>query len=87
MIGAIGAGVASFVALLVVAFGGTQNQGTQITAIIMAGATVIAYIAGEGLIDSASAGASVTINGDAGQFTGVQDKTPQTDKQGSKGAA
>lgn len=57
--------VASFVALLVVALGGTQNQAGQITAIIMAGATVVAYIAGEGLVDAASAGATVNISGNA----------------------
>lgn len=54
--------IASFVALLIVAMGGTQNQAAQITAIIMAGATVIAYIVGEGLVDAASAGAdNITI--------------------------
>ena len=55
------AAIASFVALLIVATGGTQNQAAQITAIIMAGAMVAAYIVGEGLVDSASAGAT-TIN-------------------------
>ena len=52
------AAVVSFVALLVVALGGTEAQATQITALIMAGATVVAYIVGEGLVDAASAGAS-----------------------------
>jgi hypothetical protein len=52
---------ASFIALLIAAMGGTENQASQITAIVMAGATVIAYIVGEGLIDSAS----VTVNGGA----------------------
>jgi hypothetical protein len=47
--------VTSFVALLVVAFGGTQNEATQITAIIMAGATVITYIIGEGFVDATTA--------------------------------
>jgi uncharacterized membrane protein len=51
------AAVVSFVALLVVALGGTEAQATQITALVMAGATVIAYIVGEGMIDAASAGA------------------------------
>ena len=54
------AAVASFVAMLVVAFGGAQEQATQITALIMAGATVIAYVVGEGLVDAASAGAQAT---------------------------
>ena len=51
------AAIVSFAALLVVALGGTQAQATQITALIMAGATVVAYIVGEGLVDAASAGA------------------------------
>ena len=44
--------VASFVALLVVALGGSENDATQITALIMAGATVIGYVIGEGLADA-----------------------------------
>lgn len=47
------AAIAQFIAMLVVAFKGTQETATQITAIIMAGASVIAYIIGEGLIDAA----------------------------------
>ena len=44
--------VASFVSMLVVAFGGSENVATQTTALIMAGATVIGYILGEGLCDA-----------------------------------
>lgn len=40
---------------LILAFGGSQSEAAQITAIIMAGASVIAYIIGEGLVDAASA--------------------------------
>lgn len=47
--------VASFVSMLIIALGGTQNTATQVTALIMAGASVIAYVIGEGLADSASA--------------------------------
>lgn len=68
------AAVVSFVALLVVAFGGTQEQATQITALIMAGATVVAYIIGEGMIDAASAGATVNVNGNP-VITGVNDES------------
>lgn len=50
------AAVASFVSMMIVAFGGTENSATQIAALIMAGASVIAYIIGEGLTDAASAG-------------------------------
>lgn len=51
--------VASFVSMMIVAFGGTENTATQIAALIMAGASVIAYIIGEGLADNANAGTSV----------------------------
>ena len=44
--------VASFVSMLVIAFGGSEYAATQTTALIMAGATVIGYILGEGLCDA-----------------------------------
>lgn len=46
--------VCSFITLVVLATGKTQNQAAQITALIMAGATVIAYIIGEGIADGAN---------------------------------
>lgn len=46
--------IASFVAMLIVALGGAESEATQVTAIIMAGASVIAYIIGEGLTDASS---------------------------------
>lgn len=50
------AAVASFVSMMIVATGGTDNEATQVTALIMAGASVIAYIIGEGLTDAGAAG-------------------------------
>lgn len=50
------AAVASFVSMMIVAFGGTENSATQIAALIMAGASAIAYIIGEGLTDVANTG-------------------------------
>ena len=44
--------VASFVAMLLVALGKSQEVATQVTSLIMAGATVIGYTIGEGLADS-----------------------------------
>lgn len=44
--------ITSFVTLLIVAFGGTESTATQVASIIMAGAIVIGYTIGEGLIDS-----------------------------------
>lgn len=43
---------ASFVSMLIVATGGAENTATRVTALIMAGASMIAYIVGEGLTDA-----------------------------------
>lgn len=51
--------IAGFVSMMAMALGADEASATQITALIMAGASVIAYIVGEGMIDSASAGAHV----------------------------
>lgn len=50
--------IGSFVSLLIVALGGSEDSAVQMTALIMAGASVIAYIIGEGLVDSAVASGS-----------------------------
>lgn len=60
------AAVAEFVTMMVIAFGGTQEVAVQVSALIMAGAAVIAYIIGEGLTDAAA----------------VQAATPATDEPG-----
>ena len=44
--------VGSFVSMMIVATGGTENQATQVAALIMAGATVLGYVIGEGLVDA-----------------------------------
>lgn len=46
--------VGSFVSMMIVATGGTENQAAQVAALIMAGATVLGYIIGEGLTDAAN---------------------------------
>lgn len=48
------AAVCNFVSMLIIALNGTQETATQITALILAGAGVIAYIIGEGMTDAAS---------------------------------
>lgn len=50
--------VASFVSMMILATGGTDNTATQVTALIMAGASVVAYIIGEGLTDYANSGSN-----------------------------
>lgn len=47
--------VASFVSMLIVALGGAEQVATQVTGLIMAGATVIGYVIGEGLADAGDA--------------------------------
>ncbi|MBQ6787566.1 MAG: hypothetical protein IJO85_07585 [Lachnospiraceae bacterium] len=48
------AAVASFVSMMIVASGGAESQASEVAAIIMAGATVVAYIIGEGLVDASN---------------------------------
>ena len=50
------AAICALVTNLVIAFGGTQEIAVKVTAVIMASASVIAYIIGEGLVDSAAVG-------------------------------
>ena len=56
--------VASFVSMMIVATGGSENTATQITALIMAGASIVAYIIGEGLTDVANGTTGSTDDGD-----------------------
>lgn len=59
------AAIAQFVTMLLLAFGKDQETATQVTALIMAGAAVVAYIIGEGLADAASASSDqYVIDGD-----------------------
>lgn len=46
--------IGSFISMMIVATGGTENQAAQVAALIMAGATVLGYVIGEGLVDSAN---------------------------------
>lgn len=46
------AAVVGFTTPMIIAFGGNQETATQVSAIIMAGGTLIAYIVGEGLADA-----------------------------------
>lgn len=48
--------IASFVSMLIVALGASEETATQVSALIMAGASVVAYIIGEGLADAANVG-------------------------------
>jgi hypothetical protein len=69
--------VVGFVTGLLVYFGKTAEQAEQVAALIMAGASVVAYIVGEGLIDAAGAGNP--LNTLAGW---EEDKPPEEEGQG-----
>ena len=70
--------VCALVTQLILAFGGTEQQATQVAGIIMAGATVIAYIIAEGLADAAGAGATVVIQPEA-EKPPAEEETQATD--------
>ena len=59
--------VGSVVSMMILATGGTENTATQVTALIMAGASVVAYIIGEGLTDSANVETTVEITENDGK--------------------
>ena len=52
--------VASFVSVMIIAVGGAQGTAEQVTALIMAGASVVAYIVAEGLADASNTSATST---------------------------
>lgn len=54
------AAVVGFVVPLLIAFGVSDNTTTEVASIIMAGADVIAYIIGEGMVDSSRVNANTT---------------------------
>ena len=53
--------IAAFITELIVAFKGDAATAETISGMIMAGATVIAYVLGEGLIDAANVSDSCSI--------------------------
>lgn len=43
--------IASFVSMLLIFWGETESEATKVAALIMAGASIIGYVIGEGLAD------------------------------------
>lgn len=54
--------IASFATMLLIYFGKSESEAAQVAALIMAGATVIGYVIGEGLADSSNTNTSSTTN-------------------------
>ncbi|MEA5016831.1 MAG: hypothetical protein VB099_19975 [Candidatus Limiplasma sp.] len=76
--------LAGFVGMIVVALGGAEEAATQITALIMAGASVIAYVIGEGLVDAQGAAADVVYNEQSGlTLPQVRDQENNDSKKGN----
>ena len=73
--------LAAFVAMLITYFGGAQTQADKTTALIMAGATVIAYIIGEGLADSSHLSDSVTLPLEGIQLSSLIEGEEDTDDE------
>lgn len=65
--------VASFVSMLIVALRGSDELAVQVTALIMAGAAVVAYIIGEGFADAAAVEQTYVIP-QAGPYFGEEDE-------------
>lgn len=55
------AAICNFAGMLILFFNGTQETATQVTALLMAGAGVVAFIIGEGLADAAGAANAVVM--------------------------
>ena len=56
--------VVGFITPLIVAFGVSETQAAQIAGIIMSGASAVAYIIGEGLVDSKQTNSDSTQGGE-----------------------
>jgi len=54
--------VAGFVSGLILAFGGTEGEAETVSGVIMAGASVLAYLLAEGLSDAAGAQLPENVN-------------------------
>lgn len=74
------AAIAEFVTMLVIALGAAEETAVQVSALIMAGAAVIAYIVGEGLADAAGAQAP-TINLPLPAFPKTEEEKPPEEPQ------
>lgn len=78
--------IAALVVGVLALFKVDANTTTQISGIVLSLGAVIAYIVGEGLVDAASAGATVNIAGNP-TITGIGDENPVAKAAGDIAAA
>lgn len=57
-----------FITMVYMACGGAKEEAAQMAAIIMAGASIIAYILSEGWIDNSNANGTISIDTDAAEM-------------------
>ena len=69
------AAVCALATNIIMAFGGTEDTTVKMTALIMAGATVIAYIIGEGLVDASNK------NGVVLQLPAYEEQPPEQEEE------
>ena len=72
--------VAEFVSMLIIAMGAAENTAVQVSAIIMGGGAVIAYIFGEAMADAAGAKTDIPDIGYIGTLP-EETKPPQQEEQ------
>ena len=65
--------LASFVSMLMVYAGATENKAAQVASLIMAGASVIGYAIGEGLADSATTETQIDLTDDLDFSEGAEE--------------
>lgn len=65
--------LASFVSMLMVYAGATENKAAQVASLIMAGASVIGYAIGEGLADSATTETQIDLTDDLDFSEGTEE--------------
>ena len=80
------AAIAEFVTMMVIALGGAQETATQVTALIMAGAAVIAYIIGEGLVDAGNGNKTIEyVTSGYAQFEPPEEAETETESAATEG--
>lgn len=72
--------IAGFVSMLIAFFGGSDELAAQITSLILAGATVVAYILAEGFIDANATDVAVAVPLDE-IYLGNNEDTEETDDE------
>lgn len=58
--------IASFISMLIIYCGGSESEASKVAALVMAGASVIGYVIGEGLADNSNSIQSIELDQEEG---------------------